>query len=220
MRYLMLNPEDITDVIGEVNDAQVRSELHLTPSQLNFKISRNAPFYKGCVLIEKEFREVREERFFDEVMIAENDNGSRWYATKDCHIYRVYKNGKKKNLSIWNKRGKYETRVNNHVVNAARVFAKCFVFPDLDKNYSVVVNGELELENLQIVPMKKVKQSNGFMSSEGKRKKIGLYKKGKLVQSWPSSRKAGKDLFLSHQAVRDICDGKVKKKIYDLRYIQ
>jgi hypothetical protein len=87
------------------------------------------------------------------------------------------------------------------------------------KNDIVICNDgdfrNIRLDNLNIVQKKEYCKGR----TTSKNAKVGLFENNELVQSYPSTRKAGSALFLSRQTICDYCNNKVKKPIYDLRWI-
>lgn len=148
--YLMQNPDDPLDIKGEVTDLEVMATLKIKKSRFDSYVSVLAPFYRGCILIEKE---TKDKRYLtnEPVLIHTTESGRKYYAYPDCTVRYAKKSGGMKTLSIY----KHKTK----------------------------------------------------------------YKHGVLVRSWPSSRKAAKDLFCSYQTVLDTCHGKVKKPSFDVRFL-
>lgn len=212
--YLMQNPDDPLDIKGEVTDLEVMAALKIKKSRFDSQVSVLAPFYKGCILIEKE---TSDKRYLtnEPVLIHTTENGRKYYAYPDCTVRYAKKRGGMKTLSIYKHKTKWKVKINKKEVNAARIFAKAFIKRDLNSDDCVLVYGkELKLDAIDVVDRSKCASITGSLaSSRYERKNIGLFKHGVLVRSWPSSRKAAKDLFCSYQTVLDTCHGKVKKAI-------
>lgn len=214
--FLLLDPNDITKIVGETTSIEIQKELHITPAQFQRYLSNNSP-YKGCILVEKNINtESRHEQLFDR-LILENNNGRRYYATSNCRIYVIYKNGKKKYLSLYKK-----TRHNNQLFvklglkeeSAIRIFARLFL--DMRPDQVCALDGKLCLKNI------KVYNKNEFSAITGKMSKsirVGLFEDNKNVCEWASARDAAKDLYISYQTVSDYCNHKVKNPMYDLRWL-
>lgn len=218
--YLMQNPDDPLDIKGEVTDLEVMATLKIKQSRFDHYVSVFAPFYRGCVLIEKE---TSSKRYLtnEPVLIHTTENGRKYYAYPDCTVRYTKKSGGMKTLANYKHKSKWAVKINKKEVNAARIYAKAFIKRDLDSNDCVLVYGkELKLDAIEVVDRSKCASITGSLaSSRYERKKVGLYKHGALVRSWPSCRKAAKDLFCSYQTVLDTCHGKVKKPLFDVRFL-
>ena len=218
--YLMQNPDDPLDIKGEVTDLEVMATLKIKKSRFDHYVSVFAPFYRGCVLIEKE---TKDKRYLtnEPVLIHTTESGRKYYAYPDCTVRYAKKRGGMKTLSIYKHKTKWKVKINKKEVNAARIFAKAFIKRDLNSDDCVLVYGkELKLDAIDVVDRSKCASITGSLaSSRYERKNIGLFKHGVLVRSWPSSRKAAKDLFCSYQTVLDTCHGKVKKPPFDVRFL-
>lgn len=194
--------------------------LKIKKSRFDSYVSVLAPFYRGCILIEKE---TKDKRYLtnEPVLIHTTESGRKYYAYPDCTVRYAKKSGGMKTLSIYKHKTKWKVKINKKEVNAARIFAKAFIKRDLNSDDCVLVYGnELKLDAIDVVDRSKCASITGSLaSSRYERKKIGLYKHGVLVRSWPSSRKAAKDLFCSYQTVLDTCHGKVKKPLFDVRFL-
>lgn len=218
--YLMQNPDDPLDVRGEVTDLEVMADLRIKQSRFNNYVSVLAPFYKGCILIEKE---TSDKRFLtnEPVLIHITETGRKYYAYPDCTVRYTKKSGGMRTLANYKHKTKWMVKINKKEVNAARIYAKAFIKRDLDSNDCVLVYGkELKLDALEVVDKSKCASITGALAKPRfERRNVGLYKNGALIRSWPSCRKAAKDLFCSYQTVLDVCHGKVKKPMFDLRFL-
>lgn len=218
--YLMQNPDDPLDIKGEVTDLEVMATLKIKQSRFDSYVSVLAPFYRDCILIEKE---TSDKRYLtnEPVLILTTESGRKYYAFPDCTVRYTKKRGGMRTLANYKHKTKWMVKINGKEVNAARLYAKAFIKRDLDSNDCVLVYGkELKLDAIEVVDRSKCASITGSLaSSKYERKKIGLYKHGVLVRSWPSSRAAAKDLFCSYQTVLDTCHGKVKKPLFDIRFL-
>lgn len=218
--YLMQNPDDPLDIIGEVTDLEVMANLRIKQSRFDSQVSVLAPFYKGCILIEKE---TSDKRYLtnEPVLIHTTETGRKYYAYPDCTVRYTKKRGGMRTLANYKHKTKWMVKINKKEVNAARIYAKAFIKRDLDSNDCVLVYGkELKLDALEVVDKSKCASITGALAKPRfERRNVGLYKNGALIRSWPSCRKAAKDLFCSYQTVLDVCHGKVKKPMFDLRFL-
>lgn len=218
--YLMQNPDDPLDIKGEVTDLEVMATLKIKQSRFDHYVSVFAPFYRGCVLIEKE---TKDKRYLtnEPVLIHTTESGRKYYAYPDCTVRYTLKSGGMRTLANYKHKTKWMVKINKKEVNAARIYAKAFIKRDLNSDDYVLVYGEkLKLDAIEVVDRSKCASITGSLaSSRYERKKVGLYKHGALVRSWPSCRKAAKDLFCSYQTVLDTCHGKVKNPLFDVRFL-
>lgn len=218
--YLMQNPDDPLDIKGEVTDLEVMAALKIKQSRFDHYVSVFAPFYRGCVLIEKE---TKDKRYLtnEPVLIHTTESDRKYYAYPDCTVRYTKKRGGMRTLANYKHKTKWMVKINKKEVNAARIYAKAFIKRDLNSDDYVLVYGEkLKLDAIEVVDRSKCASITGSLaSSRYERKKVGLYKHGALVRSWPSCRKAAKDLFCSYQTVLDTCHGKVKKPLFDVRFL-
>lgn len=83
--YLMQNPDDPLDIKGEVTDLEVMATLKIKKSRFDSYVSVLAPFYRGCVLIEKE---TKDKRYLtnEPVLILTAESGRKYYAYPDCTV--------------------------------------------------------------------------------------------------------------------------------------
>lgn len=218
--YLMQNPDDPLDIKGEATDLEVMSTLKIKQSRFDHYVSVFAPFYRGCVLIEKE---TKDKRYLtnEPVLILTTESGRKYYAFPDCTVRYTKKRGGMRTLANYKHKTKWMVKINKKEMNAARIYAKAFIKRDLNSDDYVLVYGEkLKLDAIEVVDRSKCASITGSLaSSRYERKKVGLYKHGALVRSLPSCRKAAKDLFCSYQTVLDTCHGKVKKPMFDVRFL-
>ena len=218
--YLMQNPDDPLDIKGEVTDLEVMATLKIKKSRFDSYVSVLAPFYRGCILIEKE---TKDKRYLtnEPVLIHTTESGRKYYAYPDCTVRYTKKRGGMRTLANYKHKTKWMVKINKKEVNAARIYAKAFIKRDLNSDDYVLVYGqELKLDAIEVVDRSECASITGFLAKPRyERKNVGLYKHGVLVRSWPSSRAAAKDLFCSYQTVLDTCHGKVKKPLFDIRFL-
>lgn len=214
--YLMLNPNDPTEVLGEVTSKKIQKDMNMNNFQFRSWLSRGG-MYKGCVLVEKYFDEdPREKKQFDQLILT-SDSGKRYYATSDCCIYVIYKSRKRKDISLYQKKGhgnQFFVKIDGKEESAIRIFAK--VFLGMKSNQVCVLEGELCLDNIKIYS----KHERSCIT--GKRSRsipVGLFESKRKVREWSSARDAAKDLYISRQTVCDYCNGRTKKPMYDLRWL-
>lgn len=156
----------------------------------------------------------------EELLIHETEKGVRYYARSDCTFKKIYKNGSVCISKPWKHHNVYETKICGKPINASRLLVKAFVKYDLRDDEVVIVDGELKLENMKIVRKEKWSAKVAPRASAHRTKTIGYFKDGKLVKTYPSSRKAAADLYCSYQTILDICNHKYKREpLVDVRYI-
>lgn len=124
--------------------------------------------------------------------------------------YRYLKPYKKHNL--------YVVKMNGKCMNAARLVASAFIKP-LNNNEQVYHKNGLAFDNfyrnLEILSPKELGKKTGHIATS---KRVVEIKDNEIVRSWRSSRKAAEKLFISRQTVSDYCNGKVKKKMFNLMW--
>lgn len=132
-------------------------------------------------------------------------------------IYVIYKNRKRKDLSLYQKKGhgnQFFVKIDGKEESAIRIFAKAFL--GLKPNQVCFLQGKLSLENIKIYSKQDLARKTGKMA---KSIPVGLFINKKKVNEWISARDAAKDLYISNQTVCDYCNQKTKKPLYDLRWL-
>lgn len=156
----------------------------------------------------------------EELLIHETEKGVRYYARSDCTFKKIYKNGSVCISKPWKHHNVYETKICGKPINASRLLAKAFVKYDLRDDEVGIVDGKLKLENMKIVRKEKWNAKVAPKASAHRTRMIGYFEDGKLVKTYPSSRKAAADLYCSYQTILDICNHKYKREpLVDVRYI-
>lgn len=156
----------------------------------------------------------------EELLIHETGKGVRYYARSDCTFKKIYKNGSVCISKPWKHHNVYETKICGKPINASRLLVKAFVKYDLRDDEVVIVDGKLKLENMKIVKKEKWNAKVAPKVSAHRTRMIGYFEDGKLVKTYPSSRKAADDLYCSYQTILDICNHKYKREpLVDVRYI-
>lgn len=152
-----------------------------------------------------------------EKWIPENEN--KYFANLDGEIFRIYKNGKIKKLRGFKKGRNYVVKINRQNTNVNRIIWETFRGP-IPPNYVIArktkILSENNLLNLKLISRKQ----NGIETGSRSRSKgvVLLDSNGEIIDSWSSARKAAKELYVSYQTVSDICNKKVKKKLFNLRW--
>lgn len=156
----------------------------------------------------------------EELLIHETEKGVRYYACSDCTFKKIYKNGSVCISKPWKHHNVYEAKICGKPINASRLLAKAFVKYDLQDDEVVIVDGKLKLENMKIVRKEKWNAKVAPKASAHRTRMIGYFEDGKLVKTYPSSRKAAADLYCSYQTILDICNHKYKREpLVDVRYV-
>ena len=222
MNYLMLNKDDITEVCGVISKAEVKKELVLTEHQFWSFVYLGKIFREKYILVEEEFKKERQEIVIKEVI----DDRARTYSVDTFGRFYIKwkKSGKKREIFPYIKKKtktdkKYlAVKIDGKEYIAKNLIAAVFI-RSYKKNDIVICNDgdfrNIRLDNLNIVQKKEYCKGR----TTSKNAKVGLFENNELVQSYPSTRKAGSALFLSRQTICDYCNNKVKKPIYDLRWI-
>lgn len=217
--YLLLDPKDPTRIVGETTGQEIQKELHMTSIKFHSWISRGIP-YKGCTLVEKY---PDEDRYTDRLdqLIHINRKGKRYYVTPDCRIYVIYRNGKSKDLRIYKKKrngNQWFCKIGDlGEVSITRILAK--VYLGMQESEQCILEGPLKLENIRVLSVHDMSVLTG-RTKRRRARPVGQYENGSLIRKWDSARDAAKDLFVSRQTVSDYCNFKVKKPMYDLRWLE
>lgn len=211
MQFLML--DDDLNVVGIVSSEEIAKEWGLKEKYIETYVPNRK--YKGCTIVERFFHDKPDDKPLEQLIFE--SNGSRWYVTSECRLFRHYKNKKVREIVIFKRRGMYMTKINGKEINMGRVIAKAFIKPDLRENEVIYVDGKLKLENIHIF------KKNEFQSKIARlakvNRKVGLFENGKLVKVYHSAYDAGRDLYYSHQAIRDMCNKTYHKQPLDVRYV-
>lgn len=78
------------------------------------------------------------------------------------------------------------------------------------------IKSDCRLLNLISVPLKERSKVTGPRSRS--KPVVMVDDEGLIIDSWPSARAAGIALFISYQTVNDYCNGRVKKKLFNLAW--
>lgn len=198
--YLMQNPDDPLDIKGEVTDLEVMSTLKIKKSRFDHYVSVFAPFYRGCVLIEKE---TKDKRYLtnEPVLILTAESGRKYYAYPDCTVRYAKKSGGMKTLSNYKHKTKWKVKINKKEVNAARIFAKAFIKRDLNSDDCVLVYGEkLMLDAIDVVDRSKCASITGSLASSRYERKKSDYIN--MVYWLDLGHRAGKRLKIYFAAIK------------------
>lgn len=98
--------------------------------------------------------------------------------------------------------------------SAIRIFAKAFL--GMKSDQVCVLEGELSLDNIKIYSKHEHSCITGKMSRSIP---VGIFESKRKVREWSSARDAAKDLYISRQTVCNYCNGRIKKPMYDLRWL-
>ena len=198
--YLMQNPDDPLDIKGEVTDLEVMATLKIKKSRFDSYVSVLAPFYRGCVLIEKE---TKDKRYLtnEPVLILTAESGRKYYAYPDCTVRYTKKSGGMKTLSNYKHKTKWKVKINKKEVNAARIFAKAFIKRDLNSDDCVLVYGnELKLDAIDVVDRSKCASITGSLASSRYERKKSDYIN--MVYWLDLGHRAGKRLKIYFVAIK------------------
>lgn len=148
---------------------------------------------------------------------------NKYFATESGRIFRHSKNGKHRELKGYQKRTNYvvkltiDDKTKEHAFN--RIIWQTFN-GEIPKGY--VVDRKIknlrnnQLSNLECVSRAKSGERTGGMS---KSKPVEMLdENGEVIDWWKSARKAAIDLHCSYQTIMDICNKKVKKPMFNIRW--
>lgn len=207
-------------VIG--TEKEICGKLHWTRSTFKWEaypsiMAKHGAMKNRLCLVKLENDPIGE---VEELLIHETEKGVRYYACSDCTFKKIYKNGSVCISKPWKHHNVYETKICGKPINASRLLVKAFVKHDLRDDEVVIVDGKLKLENMKIVKKEKWNAKVAPKASAHRTRMIGYFEDGKLVKTYPSSRKAADDLYCSYQTILDICNHKYKREpLVDVRYI-
>lgn len=148
----------------------------------------------------------------------------KYFADMQGNIFRLYRNGKIRRLvgfqngNVWVVKLTDRNKVTKEL-QYARVIWETFKGP-IPPDYLVVRKLSILNENGILNLRLRTKSQHGKKTGPTSRSKIVvlLDDEGNIVDSWPSARKAAKDLFVSYQTVSDVCNGKVQKPVINVRW--
>lgn len=171
MQYYMLDKRDISNVRGIVSSKDVMKELGITNAQFS-KMVRNEEAYKGCILLpvetdEEERRKVTSEDAEQFQLIGESKTGIRYYITSYLRVVSVDLKGNQKEMKAKKETDSiYRVAVNfkegRRYLNVLFEAYKAFV-GEIEKNDSVVWDGEMKIENLRVI---KLAQTQGLRNKK------------------------------------------------------
>lgn len=176
MQYYMLEKRDISNVRGIVDAKDVMKELGITNAQFT-KMVRNEEIYNGCILLpvetdEEERRKVTSEDAEQFQLIGVSKTGIRYYITSYLRVVSVDLKGNQKEMKATKKtesiyRVTLSLKDGKRYLNVLFEAYKAFV-GEIEKNDSVVWDGEMKIENLRVI---KLAQTQGLRNK--KKVKIG-----------------------------------------------
>lgn len=209
MQYYMLEKRDISNVRGIVSSKDVMRELGITNAQFT-KMVRNEEIYNGCILLpietdEEERRKVTSEDAEQFQLIGESKIGIRYYITSYLRVVSVDPKGNQKEMKAKKEtESVYRVTVNlkdgKRYLNVLFEAYKAFV-GEIEKNDSVVWDGEMKIENLRVI---KLAQTQGLRN----KKKVRI---GDTVYS--SISECARKNFISRSHMYQMIEGIVPNSI-------
>lgn len=209
MQYYMLDKTDISNVHGIVDAKDVMRELDITNAQFT-KMVRNEEIYNGCILLpvetdEEERRKVTSEDAEQFQLIGESKTGIRYYITSYLRVVSVDLKGNQKEMKATKETESiYRVAVNfkegRRYLNVLFEAYKAFV-GKIEKNDSIVWDGEMKIENLRVV---KLAQTQGLRN----KKKVRI---GDTVYS--SITECARKNFISRSHMYQMIEGIVPNSI-------
>lgn len=205
----MLEKRDISNVRGIVSSKDVMRELGITNAQFT-KMVRNEEIYNGCILLpietdEEERRKVTSEDAEQFQLIGESKIGIRYYITSYLRVVSVDPKGNQKEMKAKKEtESVYRVTVNlkdgKRYLNVLFEAYKAFV-GEIEKNDSVVWDGEMKIENLRVI---KLAQTQGLRN----KKKVRI---GDTVYS--SISECARKNFISRSHMYQMIEGIVPNSI-------
>ena len=166
----MLDKRDISNVRGIVDAKDVMRELDITNAQFT-KMVRNEEAYKGCILVPIDLGEDKRKPTSEDdeqfQLIGESKTGIRYYITSYLRVVSVDLKGNQKEMKAKKETDSiYRVAVNfkegRRYLNVLFEAYKAFV-GEIEKNDSVVWDGEMKIENLRVI---KLAQTQGLRNKK------------------------------------------------------
>lgn len=170
MQYYMLEKRDISNVRGIVSSKDVMRELGITNAQFT-KMVRNEEIYNGCILVPIDLGEDKRKPTSEDdemyQLIGESKTGIRYYITSYLRVVSVDLKGNQKEMKAKKETDSiYRVAVNfkegRRYLNVLFEAYKAFV-GEIEKNDSVVWDGEMKIENLRVI---KLAQTQGLRNKK------------------------------------------------------
>jgi hypothetical protein len=170
VQYYMLEKRDISNVRGIVDAKDVMRELDITNAQFT-KMVRNEEAYKGCILVPIDLGEDKRKPTSEDdeqfQLIGESKTGIRYYITSYLRVVSVDLKGNQKEMKAKKETDSiYRVAVNfkegRRYLNVLFEAYKAFV-GEIEKNDSVVWDGEMKIENLRVI---KLAQTQGLRNKK------------------------------------------------------
>ena len=166
----MLEKRDISNVRGIVSSKDVMRELGITNAQFT-KMVRNEEIYNGCILVPIDLGEDKRKPTSEDdemyQLIGESKTGIRYYITSYLRVVSVDLKGNQKEMkakketdSIY--RVTLSLKDGKRYLNVLFEAYKAFV-GEIEKNDSVVWDGEMKIENLRVI---KLAQTQGLRNKK------------------------------------------------------
>ena len=219
MNYLMLDSNDITKVCGIIPRKDILKEITLQDLKGILEYPKKNLFRGRYVLVEEEFKDFYDK--FEDVKIAESPRGI-YYASRKGEVYIIYNKSKTKKVMA-----KTKHPCKNYVVVKIRhtnyalknLIAKAFIEGTETDDIVSQKNGNIYDCSVDNLVVTKRSVHNGKLGEVANAKPVGLFENGKMVKQWTSLRKCAKDMYVSSVCIADYCNGKVKKPMFDVRWI-
>lgn len=208
MQYYMLDKRDISNVRGIVSSKDVMRELGITNAQFT-KMVRNEEIYNGCILVPMDLGEDKRKPTSEDdemyQLIGESKTGIRYYITSYLRVVSVDLKGNQKEMKAKKETESiYRVAVNfkegRRYLNVLFEAYKAFV-GEIEKNDSVVWDGEMKIENLRVI---KLAQTQGLRN----KKKVRI---GDTVYS--SISECARKNFISRSHMYQMIEGIVPNSI-------
>lgn len=121
-------------------------------------------------------------------------------------------------LKPFRKRNLFLVKIKDKDMICARLVANAFI-KKLSKEDKVYHKNKMEWDNyyrnLRVVSLQELGKLTGHLS---KSRRVVEIRNDEIIRSWPSARKAAKELYVSYQTVMDYCNKKVKKPMFNLMW--
>lgn len=225
MKYLLLDTQNRLKEVGSKTARQLRDELGLNQKQFIHFLNSSKLYHNRYIIVEdfKESNAEKENDVFTQKLLFER-NGKRYYVSRDAKFFVIYKNGNQRELTCY---PRIKRNVEHLFIKLAvkdyrvkSLVAQAFVEGWYQGCNAIPIDGNnlnCKADNLKIMSKTAYAKISGRMTKCNK--PLGLYENNKLVKEFRSTREAEGQLYISRQTVSDLCNCKVKKRLYDLRWL-
>lgn len=158
MKYYLLDKNDISEVKGIKTEKEIMCEFGLNYKEFA-RIVRSGTPYNGCIVLKCDYGHFREpvtsetEELYQ--LIGESEKGLRYYVTSHLRVVSIEPiTGKEHEFKLYRYGRAYRTKINlkekRTTISVLNEAYRAFI-GDVEKNDSVVCEGEFKIENLRLI---------------------------------------------------------------------